>query len=135
MRQDQKFSFRFLFLIILIPIFSISGCGKNSNSNTAISDTGFYFDTAVTITLYGEENKQYIAQAFELCEYYENLFSKSIPTSDVSKINENSKSGIPVAVADDTFRLIQKSMEYAELSHGAFDITTGALSALWDFTG
>ncbi len=135
MRQDQKFSFRFLFLIILIPIFSISGCGKNSNSNTAISDTGFYFDTAVTITLYGEENKQYIAQAFELCEYYENLFSKSIPTSDVSKINENSKSGIPVAVADDTFRLIQKSMEYAELSHGAFDITTGALSTLWDFTG
>ena len=135
MRLDQKFSFRFIFFIILIPISFISGCGKIPNRNTAISDTAFYFDTAVTITLYGEGNKKYIAQAFKLCEYYENLFSKTIPSSDVSRINQTSISGIPAVVADDTFRLIQKSMEYAELSHGAFDITTGALSALWDFTG
>lgn len=135
MRQNQKLSFRFIFIIILIPLFFISGCRKIPGRKTAISETAFYFDTAVTITLYGDENKKYIAQAFELCEYYENLFSKSIPASDVSRINQTSASGIPAAVADDTFRLIQKSIEYSERSNGAFDITTGALSALWDFTG
>lgn len=135
MKQYQNSSLHYILFTILIPIFFISGCGRNHNSNTAVSDTGFYFDTVVTITLYGEDNKKYIDQAFELCEYYENLLSKSIASSDISQINLNSKSGTPTVVAEDTFRLIQKSIDYAELSHGAFDITTGALSALWDFTG
>lgn len=121
-----------LFIMILIcPTFS--GCG--TSDNTPVSDTGFYFDTVVTITLYGTENEKYINKCFELCKNYENLFSRTISSSDISQINSNSKNGVPTVVANDTFYLVQKSIEYSKLSKGKFDITIGALSTLWNFTG
>jgi thiamine biosynthesis lipoprotein len=50
--------------------------------------------------------------------------------SEVSSVNRNA--GIrPVTVSRDTFYVITKALEYAELTLGTFDITVGAVTALW----
>lgn len=66
----------------------------------------FYFNTVITITLYGEENASYIDDCFKLASHYENLFSNTIADSDISKINN--AGGTPVTVDDDTIELLQK---------------------------
>jgi thiamine biosynthesis lipoprotein len=64
--------------------------------------------------------------------YLDNLFSIFNKDSEVSQINLNA--GIkPVKVSWDTFRVITRSIEVAQYSHGAFDPTIGPLSTLWDF--
>ena len=46
----------------------------------------------------------------DFLEKYENIFSNSIPESDISKINSNSKKGIPTLVSDETIELLNKSL-------------------------
>ncbi len=66
-----------------------------------------------------------------LCERYENLFSRTIPTSDISRIN--SAQGKAVAVAAETAQLVTRALTYCEKSGGVFDVTAGCLTRLWDF--
>lgn len=121
------------FLLIPIILFSLlfSGCGNIFN-NEAISKTGFYFDTVITITLYGNDNSKYIDKCFEMCKNYENMLSRTVKDSEISKINDNA--GSYVEVSDDTIELINKGIYYSELSGGKFDITIGKLSSLWNFS-
>ncbi len=117
------------FLTIFI-LTSLVSC-DSKNDNKAVSKTDFYFDTVITITLY-ENKPELIDKCFDICNDYENMLSKTIEESDVSKINQ--ANGKPVAVHSDTIELINKSLYYSKLSHGSFDITIGAVSSLWDFT-
>ena len=66
-----------------------------------------------------------------MCERYENLFSRTIPTSDVSRIN--GAQGEAVAVATETAQLVARALTYCEKSDGVFDVTAGCLTRLWDF--
>lgn len=106
----------------------LSAC---SSSEEPISKQGFLLDTVIQITLYDTENESLLDESFAICEKYEQLLSRTIESSDVSRINE--ANGKPVTVSDDTIALIQKSLTYSELSDGAFDITIAPLSSLWDF--
>ena len=51
--------------------------------------------------------------------------------SDIYKINH--AKGAAVEVSQDTITLIKKGIYYSEMTDGAFDITIGAVSQLWDF--
>lgn len=116
-------------VLLFLCTLSLTGC---FHSNKTISKTGFYFDTVITITLYNGD-EQAIDKCFEMCEQYEKQFSKTISDSEISQINENSKNGIPTTVSDETIELIQYGLKYSKMSDGAFDITIGALSSLWNF--
>ena len=120
------------FYILFISIFSLIIFSSCTNNSKQLTKTNFYFDTVITITLYNS-NTDLIDECFDLCEKYENIFSNSIPESDISKINSNSKKGIPTLVSDETIELLNKSLDYCKLSNGKFDITIGSLSSLWDF--
>ncbi len=62
----------------------------------------------------------------------ENRISSWHPGSEVFKINEFA--GIkPVKVSDETFNLIETSIELFEETDGAFDVTIGALWDAWPF--
>lgn len=116
-----------LCMVLIIPQ---TGCGAKE----PVSDEFFCLDTVCTITVYGESQgkaQKIIEEAFDLCEEYENMFSKTVKGSDVDKIN--TAGGQPVEVSDDTLAVIQKGIEFGQLSGGKFDITIGAVSELWDF--
>ncbi len=119
-------------LLLCICIFLITLSGGCSANNASVSKSGFYFDTIIKITLYGTNDTNLIDGCFKLAEKYENMFSNTIPESDISKINENA--GEYIEVSDETVTLIQKGIEYGRISNGKFDITLGKLTDLWDFS-
>ncbi len=122
----KKYNYVLLFLL-LIPVL-LTGCSKNQER---VSKTGLLFDTVVTVTLYGDHKEELLEECFALGEEYEQLLSRTIETSEISRINQ--AHGEPVTVSGDTMELIQKGLYYSELSGGAFDITIAPVSSLWDF--
>lgn len=118
------------FLCILLTFlcgFSGTGCGRTT---TPITKSGFYFDTVIQITLYDNRKEALIDDCFSMAAGYENLLSRTVKDSEISRINE--ADGFPVAVSDDTLDILEIGLSYCQLSDGAFDITLGALSDLWD---
>lgn len=112
----------------LFPTILLSGCGRQS---TPVSDTGFYFDTVITITLYEEDSKSLLDECMALAGHYEALLSPTVEGSDVWKINANP--GTFITVDKDTLSLLQEALSYAEVSDGMVTPSIGALSSLWNF--
>ncbi len=123
--------FKQIAAVICSAALLLSGCGKlPSKTDLSYSDT--LFDTVIKIQILDPVGSEVLDGCKEMCQKYDTLFSKSNENSDISRIN--SSGGDPVEVSDDTITLIEKGIYYSELSNGAFDITIGAVSSLWDFT-
>ncbi len=119
---------RCFFLLICIMCFLLGGCSRNGNP---VSKSGIYFDTVISITVYDDAHIPFLDECFTIAEKYENLFSKTIETSDVYKINHSN--GNATVVNEETLYLIEKALLYAEISDGAVDPTILPLSDLWNF--
>lgn len=122
-------------LSVLLCTDLLSGCSRTASP---VSQTGFYLDTVVTITLYDTGSRashdtclQTIDDCFSLIGDYEHLFSVTLEDSDIWKINHSG--GEPVTVSDDTVSLLQAALHYAELTDGRVDPTVRPLSELWNF--
>lgn len=96
------------------------------------SGVGFYFDTVVTVTLYGADDVL-LSDIWTACERYEKLLSKTVEGSDVSRINQ--ANGQTITVDAETWHILQEAKLLNERSGGAFAITIAPLTAQWDFTG
>ena len=66
----------------------------------------------------------------QLCDHYEKLFSRTLPESEIYRLNHGEISEVSSETAD----LIRTGLSYGELSDGAFDISIEPVSSLWDFT-
>ena len=109
-------------------IFSLNGCTKPP-AGESLEAFGTYFDTIISIKIWGGDEK-ILDRCKEMCSHYEQLFSRTIKTSDISRIN--AAKGSPVTVDDETIELIEKGLYYSRISKGSFDITIAPLSELWD---
>lgn len=91
------------------------------------------FGTHVALRARGRKDvcRQVLGQAKAACRAYERLFSRTLPHSDIARLN--AAQGEPVAVAPETAALLRAALGYCEQSGGVFDITVGPLAALWDF--
>lgn len=86
--------------------------------------------TVCVITLYDQGKDSVYNEIFSRIREIENLMSVNIPSSDISRINKNA--GItPVPVNEETYKVIERSLYYAQLSGGAFDPAIGPVVALW----
>ena len=125
-------------ITVAAVVLSIVGCAQGAQSTFGVgkkepvSGTDFVLNTVATVTLYDKGDEALINDTFALCRDYENVFSASIDTSDVGRIN--AAGGEEVEVSDDTIELLQTAVHYAELTDGAFDVTIYPISKLWDFT-
>ena len=93
---------------------------------------GFYFDTVVTLTLWGAP-ETLVEEVWTACARYEQLLSKTVAGSDVSRINQ--AGGETVTVDPETWEILRRAKEISALTGGAFSITIAPVSALWTFTG
>ncbi len=125
-----------IILMLLLIIITQTGC--NINKTDPISDEEYYLDTVCQISIYDmkgglnkEKAKSSIDDAFDLCRKLDKTFSNTVETSDIGKINQ--AGGNWVTVSDDTINVIKAGIEYGELSDGAFDISIGGVTSLWNF--
>ncbi len=128
----KHFKKTLVILMISVFIFNLAGCKTTGDS--PVSLTHFCFNTVIKITIYeyaGEsDEKDIINECFGLCNHFEKLFSKTIDESDISCINQSK--GKPCQVNHVVSDIINDSLEYSKLSDGAFDISIGALTKLWN---
>lgn len=115
-----------LAVFFILPL--LSGC--RAADTTPVSKTGFYFDTVIKITLYGDVPDSLFDDCFALCEKEEALISRTLEGSDVYRINH--AGAAPVTVSDDTASLISSALSYSRLTNGAFDCSIAPLVSLWD---
>lgn len=68
----------FLCILLSMPVLLLSGCdlpsrlnfGKTSGSGESISKSGFYFNTVITVTLYGTKDETLLDDCFSLADTY-----------------------------------------------------------------
>jgi len=119
-------------LIFVVATALLAGC-NHRRSDGQLSETRLLLDTFCAITIHGSVSQGLLDEAFELLAEYENLFSITIEGSDVWRINH--AGGAPISVDARTIEVIEAGLEFGELTDGAFDITIGRVSRLWDFGG
>ena len=136
-----------IILINLLLLLLTTSCGQMGGSGAEpVMKDGYYLDTVCTVTVYRmadaqggikdaadmtEEAEAAIDGAFDLCRDLESKISRTREDSDISRINN--AGGDWVEVSEEVRELIQKGIDYSELSGGAFDITVGGLTEQWDF--
>jgi len=91
-----------------------------------------YHDNRVLMGTFWEvvsADKKAAAIVFSEVSRIEQLLSKYIETSEISRLNRLGK----LKVSPDTFYVIKRSKEFWQQTCGAFDITVGPLIELWGF--
>lgn len=91
--------------------------------------------TRVTLTVWGHDEATVDLAAQEVFAEFkrvDRLMTSWLDDSDVSRINA-AAGGKPVRVGEEVLGVIQKALEVARASNGAFDITVGAFRGLWKF--
>ena len=106
----------------------LAACGRATTTED-IQTSFFCFDTVCAIG--GVMEQELLDAAEERCHEFEELLSRTLPQSDVSRIN--AAGGEAVEVDPRTADLIGQALTYCSASDGLFDITIGAVSSLWDF--
>ncbi|MEG0666807.1 FAD:protein FMN transferase [Gordonibacter sp.] len=94
----------------------------------------FYaFNTVITLQAFGDEGmcRAAFADARAACRLFERRFSRTLPHSDIARLN--AAEGAPVAIAADTAELLRAAIDFCADSEGCFDITMGAVVRLWNF--
>lgn len=117
----------FLVMLLMTGVISLTGCTLQAQK---LDVTGYKLNTYVQITAYSKANKDILNQALNLCDKYEMMFSRTSKDSILYKVNHGELHEIPAEVAE----LIQYGIHYSYISNGAFDLTIGSVSQLWDFT-
>lgn len=106
------------------------GTAASDAQSEPVKASTFAFNTLVNITAYGVD-ADVVASCIKDCATYEDLFSARKEGAEIVRINE--AGGEPVEVSADTADLIAAGLEYGRQTDGAFDITIGSVSLLWDF--
>ena len=119
--------------LLLCFTLSLSLTGCSASSAQPFSKTGFYFDTVISLTCYGNDAQTVLNEAFELCGHYENLLSYTKEGSDIWNINH--ANGQPVTVDSETASLLQTALYWSEKTDGLIDPTITPISQLWNFSG
>ena len=117
-------------LLLSMVLLVITGC--NAKVKEPMSKTKIMLNTYVTITLYDHQDMELIEACFDLCEEYEQMLSRTLPDSEVGQFNQ--KEAGEYEVSEELYELLELSMEYSELTEGAFDVTIEPVSSLWDFS-
>lgn len=116
----------YLDTICTITVYSINESTEEGAPTSESSD-----DDSSTATINLDDINKIIEGSFDICKEYEQLFSKTIETSDIAKIN--SAGGEAVECDPRTVELIQNGIMFGYLSEGGFNIGIGPITELWDF--
>ena len=100
---------------------------------TTISHRSMATEFAVVLAPSDAHLVEHVVEALERLDQIEANLTIYDPDSEISRVNRNAYES-PVTVSEQTYALIQRSLEWSERTAGAFDITAGPLVRAWGFT-
>ncbi|MFW5736433.1 MAG: FAD:protein FMN transferase [Halanaerobium sp.] len=115
--------------IFLVFLLILTACENNGEELPQAEDNAFLMDTLVQMRAHGENSELAVEESMERIKEIENLMSKTIDTSDIYKLNNNPETEIEID--NESRKVLEKAVEFAELTAGDFDPTIGALVELW----
>lgn len=129
--NKKRFSSFLIIGLIIINTFSVLGCGNGQpmTIKDPIVVNGFKLNTFVSIASYVNVSKDILNEALSMCDTYEAMCSRTANNSTLKKVNNHEITEVSGELAE----MIKQGLYYSELSNGAFDITIGSVSSLWDF--
>lgn len=110
-------------------LYMLSGCQQNAV--TEKSQTGFYFDTVITLQISSAQSEQLLTDGMAICAELEQIFSRTLPDSELYAINNRTTNKL--TVSDEMAYVIGEGLKYYQLSDKALDITIAPVLELWDF--
>lgn len=117
------------FLISLITTISLAQVVHKKKAS--LLGSPFEITVVAKDTIQGNE---FCDMAINEVKRIENLISDWIPTSQISKVNQNA--GImPIRVDEEVFNLIERAVKVSKLTNGAFDISYASMDKIWKFDG
>lgn len=130
MKKNMKVLISIITLVVIALIFGFNQFDKKG----VYSTTNYYLDTVNEISVINirkSKADKILPGADKIILDINNAMSSHLASSEISKINNNA--GISaVKVSNDTFNVIQKSIEYSDLTNGKFDISIGPLTSMWN---
>lgn len=117
--------------LIILTILLSTGIKKTVPPREPIQISDFKLNTVVSITIYDSGNEQLLENCMQLCDKYEQIFSRTAENSELYRLNHRL---LPDnQVSPELSDLISEGLRYSKLSNGAFDITLAPVSSLWNF--
>lgn len=117
---------RAVLLPFLLALLLLAGCRKEAMP----PQTQLHLGTVCSINLYDDGTVELYSQMFQRLKEIEQVFSVNLAASNLSQVNQ--AAGIaPVAVPEEVILVLQKALDIAEATGGAFDPTIGPLVKLW----
>lgn len=121
---------RALFVLPILLFAATTGCRKGE----LLTFNRPMLGTMITITMVADSREAGVRaseEAFGEISRIEALMSPRQSESDVARLNRDGGRA-PVAVSNETFALIEKSIEVSRRTDGAFDISFASIARLWD---
>ncbi len=100
-----------------------------------ISRTEAIMGTRCAVELWSDDpskGEAGISSVFDDMKRIDHLMSTWKEDTEISLVNREA-SRHPVKISEELFRLLQTSVKYSEITHGAFDITYASVGYLYDF--
>jgi thiamine biosynthesis lipoprotein len=114
--------------IIAVVLLTLTGCSNDKELPQA-EDNAFLMDTLVQMRAHGENAEAAVEASMERIREIENLMSKTIENSDIYQLNNNPETEIEID--QESMKVLEKAVNFAEITDGDFDPTIGALVELW----
>ena len=119
-------------ILYVLYISLLAGCGAPAAGSGEEPETVqlIAMDTVMTFAAYGDRAAEAVVQAAEEMERMERILSRTLPNSEVSRLNAVGSAHTGPEVQ----RLAEASAHYREATGGAFDITVAPVVSAWGFT-
>lgn len=119
-------------ILIVIVLFTFNSFGQTVHKRKL-----FMLGSPLEITVVADDTikgNEYIDLAIAEVQRIENLISDWIPTTQISKVNQNA--GIkPIKVDLEVFELVLRANKISKITSGAFDISYASMDKIWKFDG
>jgi len=120
---------RSLILSAFVVILFLSSCGTQQREPRFVNIRGVVFGTYYSVSYYCEKGEDHSEAIDSIFNVVNQSMSYYIPNSTISKINRNETNQ-----ADEHFlTVLNRSLEIAEQTRGAFDPTISPLVNAWGF--
>ena len=86
--KNKKSLFLFTIGLLLVTLLGFAAVyEKKQQPKEPLSATAFKLNTVVTVNIYDSKDKKLLDETMELCDHYEKLFSRTLSSSEISRLN------------------------------------------------